>query len=53
MAKHIKITVVMDENPDVEQKLEMKVETVPSVQEWEQILEFMDEHVGGRPDDRK
>lgn len=54
MAKTVKITIVDDENPDVPQVWEKKFEGgALTPNEWEEMMAFEDEHIGGRPNDRK
>lgn len=53
MSKTINITVTDSENPENPQVFNLEYDgDVPTLEEWEVILEFEDEHVGGRPKDR-
>lgn len=53
MSKTINITVTDSEHPDDPKEFNLEYdEETPTLEEWEVILEFEDEHVGGRPKDR-
>lgn len=53
MSKTINITVTDSEDPENPAEYELEYTTdVPTLSQWEEILAFEDEHVGGRPKDR-
>lgn len=51
MAKTITITVTDTESTEVEQ-IQLTYDGEPTEEQWDEILRFEDDHVGGRPKDR-